>query len=125
MKRYWHPAQIKVRKKVNSWWLWSKYEELCEVPIETKTGSNYRHQNGCWNCVHVFARHEYDDGSLFFCTLNSPKRPPCGSVAMDECALLIPLGTMEMVDQEYLRWHIWNSGREVRRYGICDGWEKK
>lgn len=84
--------------------------------------ASYREQRACANCRHVFKRSDYDDGDDFYCTLNAPRRPMCGSVYMEEdfCA---------MNEHEYAkadkRWNEWASGRSVLASGTCDEHEAR
>ena len=79
---------------------------------------NYRVQNGCGNCVHVFRRFEYDEDDEFYCTLNAPPRPLCGSVAADEWWRYSDTEREARADA----WYEWRHGREVEARGFCDAW---
>ena len=95
--------------------------------------SNYRIQDGCHTCGHVFVKGEYDDPNTYYCGLGAPKRPFCGSVAMGEdFTKLCPGGHHHGVpgvdrDTERDPWHVayeaweaWSKDREVDASGICD-----
>ena len=79
----------------------------------------YWERDGCHNCEFVFKRREYDEGPELYCTVNTPERPPCCSVAMGEIDLNQPSWST-------LRdaWDEWKDGRRVRREGICDMWKE-
>lgn len=66
----------------------------------------------CRNCANVFVYSEYDEGARYYCTLNAPKRPPCGSVGMGE-------NTADW-DDNYDAWDAWSAGREVAPNGTCN-----
>lgn len=84
---------------------------------------SYREQDGCWNCNKVFVRHEYDEWPQWFCTVGTPDRPLCCSVAMNEAGDLGDIFTPAM-DARYNAWDKWADNTECRPYGKCDGWEK-
>ena len=81
---------------------------------------NYRQQNGCRNCKHVFVWSEYDDASVYYCTFGAPKRPPCLSYLMGE----IPYKVFdyEASERASREWREWSNGRMVSREGVCDNW---
>lgn len=81
---------------------------------------NYRTQDGCHNCAHVFTRCDYSEEDDYYCTLNAPERPLCGSVKMDE-------GFGSRLARErggFSReaWQSWAYARGVEHGGICDAW---
>ena len=77
---------------------------------------NYRLQNGCHNCQHCFVELHPDGGDNYWCKLDAPPRPPCGSFIESE----------EFADETaYNKWIEWSNGRERILYGICDEWEQK
>jgi hypothetical protein len=86
----------------------------------------YRVQDGCHNCKHVFIYYEHDCGETGYCTLNAPPRPPCRSVAMDECPSdpSIPEsdwnGQFESNCKAHQAWMDWAMHRMVSDSGICD-----
>lgn len=85
---------------------------------------NYRKQDGCINCKHVFERYEYEEDSEYYCALNAPPRPMCNSVAMNEWAGNVErsttLATHERIEKA---WRAWAKERKVDAVGICDVWE--
>ncbi len=84
---------------------------------------NYREQNGCHNCRHVFLRYEYDDTDEYYCTLNAPERPMCNSVNMNEWAGTVERSmTLATHDRIEKAWRAWKKDREVKAWGICDAW---
>ena len=86
---------------------------------------NYRKQNGCVNCKHVFVYYEYEEQDEHYCTLNAPPRPFCNSVAMNEWAGNIERSTtLATHDRIERAWRAWKKGREVDAVGICDMWEQ-
>ena len=82
---------------------------------------NYREQDGCHNCRHVFVRYEYEEDDEFYCALNAPPRPMTNSVAMNEWAGNVErsttLATHERLEKA---WRKWKKDREVKAFGICD-----
>ena len=82
---------------------------------------NYRCQDGCYNCKHVFVFKEYDQGYEYYCTYNAPERPLCMSVAMDECP---NLDSSKKFEKLCRAWDKWSEGRRVNSVGICSYYEK-
>ncbi len=97
--------------------------EMHTRAIKVKRGIrlDYREQHGCHDCVEVFMKHEYDEGSEYFCGFNAPKRPPCMSVEMDECPGLSSEANSVMHNADRA-WTKWSKDREVRREGTCGSW---
>lgn len=87
--------------------------------MTNKLPITYHNQNGCYNCKHVFCREEYESEPEYFCTLNEPQRPLCGSVSMKECGSVFK----ESEDINDL-WDDWSSGRLVQSFGSCSFWLK-
>mgnify|MGYP000999992506 CR=1 FL=1 len=93
---------------------------------------NYKEQNGCFNCKHVFIKMEYDDGYEYFCHHDNSKRPICGSVLMSESFFYEYNGNtknhIHLSDEEYEKkyneWEDWANERRVIESGICDYHEK-
>jgi hypothetical protein len=81
---------------------------------------NYRIQNACVNCKHVFVWNEYDDERQFYCTLNAPPRPRCGSVLFEEEFS----GSGKYDSEASDAWLKWSENRRVEAQGICEGYEK-
>lgn len=82
---------------------------------------NYRAQNACHNCRHVFEFVDYGhSGEDFYCTLDAPPRPLCGSVKLGE-------GPNSKLAREgkydASKWLDWASARYVEPAGICDAWQ--
>ena len=87
---------------------------------------NYRKQNGCINCQHVFVRYEYEEQDEYYCALSAPQRPMCNSVAMNEWAGTIERSTTNATHERIEKaWGAWRKGREVEAIGICDMWEQR
>lgn len=94
--------------------------------------TTYRILNACANCEHVFQLLEYDEPPLYFCTLNSPARPLCGSLFMNERLWDIrkdktfcPKVKSAEFDVNEAAWSAWQEGREVATFGVCDEWKEK
>lgn len=88
---------------------------------------NYRKQNVCANCKHVFVRYddEYAPNDEYYCTLNAPPRPPCMSTENKEWATDIdPVTKFPTSIRTWQVWRAWAEGREVDMLGICDAWEQ-
>ena len=79
--------------------------------------TNYKIQNGCHNCKHVFLSQEYDKNDGYYCTKDSPKRPICGSYYLEE-----HFDPYYMSGQSF-KWAKWAKDRGVNGWGICDDWE--
>ena len=83
--------------------------------------NNYRQQDGCHSCKHVFVEYGYQHVAKF-CTKNAPERPK-GAEHEQEDMDFHGEGAdanLEICDQ----WDKWRRGRGVRREGICDDFEK-
>lgn len=83
---------------------------------------NYRVQDGCHNCAHVFVHYDYGEEDTYFCALNAPERPLCGSLKMREGPGSTLAVTRVRFDVE--AWRKWAFPRCVEHGGICDAWEK-
>lgn len=78
--------------------------------------ANYREQDGCWTCRHAFEKTDYGSTAAlgdFYCTLDAPPRPPCGSRA---------LGDARGYDPEV--WLAWAQATNVEPAGICAAWQE-
>lgn len=116
--------------------------------------NNYRDQNGCYRCTHVFRVIHYDDAPELFCLLNAPERPSCGLSLMDEefPEISMPDEVKKIMREkgvsdtdyteeekrivsEYLinscnpelqdKWNAWAKKRSVQDFGICDDFQKE
>lgn len=82
---------------------------------------DYRVQDGCWSCPHVFRYFEYDEGVTYYCTFGAPSRPLCMSLAMDgdkDAEFVFPIGSSEY-KKAHAAWDDWSRGREVAACGTC------
>ncbi len=84
---------------------------------------NYREQDGCHNCAHVFTRYDYGEEDTYFCALNAPERPLCGALKMCE-------GPNSQLAKErggfdVNVWWEWARSRNVEHGGVCDVWAAK
>ena len=80
---------------------------------------NYREQNGCHNCKHVFIYEEYEEESVYFCCHNALPRPLCMSLLMGET--ISGMG-QEFVDAHWA-WEEWAKNRQVEPWGICEHYD--
>ena len=84
----------------------------------------YHEMHGCHDCYFVFCKGDYDDGPYLYCRRNAPKRPLCGSVAMNEN--FFPRrrtsSRRDIGSKNIDAWHKWSENREVKSYGKCDHW---
>lgn len=90
--------------------------------------NNYKNQNCCHNCKHVFIKSEYDEGDDYYCHEDKSERPPCGSVFMKEAFLWDEKDKRTSKKERMERWdkwEKWKTKREVKSFGICDKWEAK
>ena len=89
--------------------------------------ASYHVQHGCHDCAHVFRKADYDYDDEYYCRLDAPDRPLCGSVFMGESwVLTIPpehLGKDH--DGHRKNWDDWCEGREVKPWGTCKRWKEK
>lgn len=77
---------------------------------------NYRNQNSCQTCKHVFIKYDYDDGDSLFCNIQNNRPKKCGSCAMHEdFDYMIPEG-----DPAENLWDKWAKTHKVNNHGICD-----
>lgn len=82
---------------------------------------NYRIQNSCQNCVHVFRKIEYDDCDQLFCNINDNRPPKCGSTFMKES-----FDYMAFDDDPYEEiWDKWADIHNVSKSGVCDNYLDK
>ena len=72
--------------------------------------NNYRSQDACLNCIHVFRYIEHDGAGDWYCNLRND-RPPCGSVALNE-----------VWGFNIRIWGRWANTHFVQPSGICDSW---
>lgn len=86
---------------------------------------SYKIQDGCHNCKHCFVMSEYDDANTYYCTLNAPPRPLCGSTAMREDFKWDTISSAKNKGKRYEDWEEWEAGRRVKREGICDKHQPK
>jgi len=77
----------------------------------------YMLRDGCQVCRHVFVYTDYDCGPFFYCTLDTPPRPLCMSVGMNECPE--PFEDNKLQLGGFRKWHEWSEGREVNPGAIC------
>jgi hypothetical protein len=83
--------------------------------------NNYKEQNGCHNCKRCFIFEEYDEDYKYFCTLNAPPRPKCGSTFMSSMRSEEKWSKdKETRYKERATWEEWQEGKEVKAWGICD-----
>ena len=80
----------------------------------------YRTQDGCHNCKHVFVMREWDEGSLLYCNENKD-RPRCQSVLLNEC----DANNSKEFPNRLKTWCDWADAHEVRPYGICNNYKKR
>lgn len=101
-------------------------ETLLELRRRNLQYLGYVNRNGCHNCDHVFCLSCYDEGDGYFCTFESPQRPPSNSVLMGEADFSGPWFSshLETMDR-YSAWDNWAIPREVSGWGICPHWKSK
>ena len=80
---------------------------------------NYRAQNACQSCKHVFVKYEYDAGDELFCNIDNDRPSPCGSVSMNES-----FDYMVDKDPNIKIWNKWDKKHKVDAHGVCDKFEK-
>ena len=91
---------------------------------------DYKDQDSCETCQHVFVRIDWDEPEQFFCTASSPPRPLCLSDQMDETELpedkLAVFNPYSLVwEKAQKRWDTWATPRRVKPYGICKLYKKE
>lgn len=85
-----------------------------------KKRTNYKIQNGCWNCQYVFEKIEYDEESEYYCNLNDG-RPNCGSQCHDE---RFDVYNMEVFTKQLQKWNQWAKIHNVDCCGVCDKYKE-
>lgn len=100
-------------------------EEVGERSVRAGPRTEYRKQNGCWNCEHCVRIPHHEEADEYFCGLNAPPRPPSGSFAIPGEAIYDHKKNTwdEMADAEDA-WEAWSEPRRVSVAGICDRWRK-
>lgn len=83
---------------------------------------NYRVQDACPYCEHCIPIWDWESPDTWYCGLNAPKRPPCGSVGMNESFYLKDKGTEGYTFNDWLDWA---EDRGVSDQGICDCFKKR
>lgn len=68
---------------------------------------------------------EYDCGDQYFCTLNAPPRPKCGSSYMDNERHDIYNKDEKIWRKQMREWDKWSINRQVKAWGICDDFNKR
>ena len=91
---------------------------------------NYRIQDGCWNCIHTYVLHQYDEESKIHCILNNTsKRPLSGYRNWNDDTLNEDFGKgLDKNDPKYhnkcykkmTEWERWSKKHSVDTHGICD-----
>lgn len=84
---------------------------------------SYRVQKACTNCKNCFTLREFDSVNSYYCMLDAPKRPLCGSVLMDEPFDYRNKKGEKLFNKQIRSWDKWSENREVCSFGICDKWE--
>jgi len=94
--------------------------------------SKYREQHGCHDCAFRFRYVEYDDDTTYYCTCGAPKRPLCGSMALNESFFYAHHGRRRRLPDtdaahhaRYEAWSKWREGRERQAWGICTHWSER
>ena len=82
---------------------------------------NYRLQDGCANCQHVFVRTEYEGDDELYCSFGAPQRPACMSVLMEEHNP-VPGAPWGFDEEGQKKWDEWKDGRRVLPQGLCTEW---
>lgn len=97
-------------------------DAVSETTFVHKMPKGYEAQDGCWNCYWCFIRAETDEFNRYYCRRKAPKRPKCGSGAMDEC---YPMkGRWADHKEAFIAasrlWDEWANGRQVAPWGKCE-----
>jgi hypothetical protein len=87
-----------------------------------KSSPNYRKQNACCNCKHIFIKFDYDEGTSYFCTYNALPRPLCGSTQLNE-DFIKGKNSVERCNL-FEKWEHWAKNQKVEPENICDIYEK-
>jgi hypothetical protein len=78
----------------------------------------YKEQNGCWNCLFVFFKSEWDDPSTWYCNIDN-NRTICGDSHMGEEFPGLYEEDIDKFSEASDRWNSWAKEHEVQPYGIC------
>ena len=83
--------------------------------------ASYHEQHGCHDCELAFREQEFECPDVYYCTLDAPDRPLCGSIFMEEP---FPPGRAAF-SKAMTAWDDWCKGREVMPWGTCEKWKEK
>lgn len=89
--------------------------------IGPKTGYQ-EHAQRCQNCACAFVMFEYDSETRYYCNSDESPRPPCMSVAMDECP---GLDDLDEFNEAIMAWDKWTQDRRVPSWGFCPHWVER
>lgn len=98
---------------------------------------NYRENNSCLTCKHLFVKMDYDEGVTgYYCNINKNK-PRCGSIQLDE-QFISEIEIRQHNDNWYCseekitlekerreKWKQWAEKHCVSTSGICDLYKKE
>jgi hypothetical protein len=96
----------------------------------------YKEQDSCLNCLHRFVWSEWDERLEYYCTQDGEKRPPCGSILLEEDFtkiinphhLLKPIRDDKALGRELIAldetWQKWAEAHKVKANGICSNHKK-
>lgn len=100
--------------------------------MASKLPQGYAEIDGCHNCTHRFVWTEHDCREEAYCTLAAPPRPPCGSLALNECFFYSVCKDGTAINKRpsdaevklgFERWEAWSRDRGVAFWGKCDNWK--
>lgn len=87
---------------------------------------DYREQDGCWNCQHVYEKADYDGPSDFFCISDGILQPSLNLDQVGDKRKLQTLsGRQKVYDNLLKTWYRWADPRQVKEYGKCGQWKKR
>jgi len=88
---------------------------------------DYKDQDCCATCKHVFDRYDYEEDSEYFCHFDKTERPRCGSVRLDEDFRYFNLyrdARRRKARVLAKAWYAWSEPRSVKAWGHCSKYEK-
>ena len=97
---------------------------------------DYKINDGCWDCSHLFSVHFYDEPSEYYCWQDKSNRPLCDSLLMKESFTEdmrfrgIDLENISaedwVIEHDKLMdiWDKWAKEHKINLAGTCSKWEK-
>jgi hypothetical protein len=85
---------------------------------------SYHETDGCWNCLAIFIKYDYDESPSYYCMTDGTTRPLSGSVAQKESFFKKDVSD-QAVTKKMRSWELWAGTHEVAGWGVCGEWRLK